>query len=203
MTNVETDRGESLATFYVEKQPWVKRSKCLGADTELFFDDELAALDICKQCPVRRECGEQALVEEGNAPYGRYGVRGCMTAAQREVVHRRGGLKGHDPKWLVAGRKGPAGHGPRAFPAIPLDGIPWSRHHTGLIRRVVAHLDDGYNVGGTVRLARLCAALDASPVPMKHVLTELWAIGILDKTSGYVYRGGELDSSLARSRADN
>lgn len=195
---IEVEHGEPLANFYVEKQPWVLQARCLGLDPELFDGEKVGtALRHCNDCPVRRECGEQALIEEGNAPYGRYLVRGGMTAEQRDVVHRRGGLRGRDPKALVAGRDGR-----RKVPPIPLIGVPWSRHHSTLARKLTTWLAMHSRKGRRLpSIATLCEMFSTNPVPMKHVLQELWAVGVLDKRDGYVYRAGPVDSLVLRSRS--
>jgi hypothetical protein len=41
------------------------------------------------------------MTEEGSASAGRYGFRAGMSAAQRESVHKRGGLRGKDPRDVV------------------------------------------------------------------------------------------------------
>jgi WhiB family redox-sensing transcriptional regulator len=110
---IKVDRSEApLAQFYVESQPWTKEAACRGLPVDVFFDEceqrdtsaKLAAVQraraICFNCPVLKQCANQAMVEEGSAPAGRYGFRGGMTAAQRRVVYRRGGLKGKSPKHM-------------------------------------------------------------------------------------------------------
>jgi hypothetical protein len=111
---IKVDRAEPpLAQFYVDRQPWLVDAACIGIDPELFFDaienrdptHKLQSLKkakaTCFKCPVRRECAEQAMKEEGSAPAGRYGYRGAMTPAQRRALYRRGGLRGRDPKRLA------------------------------------------------------------------------------------------------------
>lgn len=108
---VKISRSESpLATFYVEKQPWLLYRACADMPIEAFFDDceqrdttakqkaIRLAIATCKLCPVRRDCAEQAMKEEGSGSAGRYGVRGCLTPTQRRKLYRNGGLRGRDPK---------------------------------------------------------------------------------------------------------
>lgn len=112
--SIKVERAEApLAQFYVEKQPWLTEAACIGIEPELFFlaiesrdsTEKLQCLKkvkaVCFKCPVRIECAEQAMKEEGSAPAGRYGYRGAMTPAQRRALYRRGGLKGRDPKRLA------------------------------------------------------------------------------------------------------
>lgn len=189
------------APFLVEKQPWLAHAACVGAATDVWFEEGFTneALDVCACCPVRKQCGEQALVEEGVAPYGRYGVRGGMTAAQREVVYRRGGLQGRDGQRLCRGLDG---H--RKVPPVPKDGVLWSRHHTALAKKLIAHLSRrpaGHRLTPHRTLAR---TLDCGAAPLQVVLTELWAIGVLDldPPSRYVYRG-VIQSALPKHLRSN
>ncbi|EGJ77725.1 putative transcription factor WhiB [Streptomyces sp. Tu6071] len=67
-------------------QPWYDRAACLGVDTEYFYpsrsgEAEKAALALCRICPVRAEC--LADEEATDSPYGLWGIRGGLTAAER------------------------------------------------------------------------------------------------------------------------
>jgi len=108
---IKVERAEApLAGFYMSKQPWTAEAACLGFPISMFYEEteqldtsaRLAATKrvkaICFNCPVRRACAEQVMVEEGSAPSGRYGYRGCLSPSQRRSLYRRGGLKGRDPK---------------------------------------------------------------------------------------------------------
>lgn len=90
---------------------WQDRAACLGAAEEnpdLFFpspdDDDQAeeAKRFCARCPVRDACLDTALVAGD-----RYGIRGGLTAEEREALHLNldhrldytrveAALKGHD-----------------------------------------------------------------------------------------------------------
>lgn len=111
MSGVKVERAEApLASFYVGPLPWMKYAACKDMPTEMFFDDiesargddkrkaERKARAVCQLCPVRRDCAEQVMKEEGSAASGRHGYRGCLSPAQRRKVYRTGGLKGRDPK---------------------------------------------------------------------------------------------------------
>lgn len=70
--------------------PWHVHAACLGVDTGLFFIDRSntqrykAAVSICRQCPVRAECLNDALTaERGLGVRLRYGVWGGLTPRQR------------------------------------------------------------------------------------------------------------------------
>ena len=58
-----------MAAFLAKKQPWVLEAQCAGL-ADVFLPDVLspgriaACRDVCAVCPVRVECGEQALEEE-------------------------------------------------------------------------------------------------------------------------------------------
>lgn len=100
LVTIKVERSEApLASFYVERQLWMKHAACKDTPTDYFFDFTRFAecRKICRDCPVRRDCAEQAMVEEGSAPGGRYGFRGGLTPTQRRTLYRRGGLKGRDP----------------------------------------------------------------------------------------------------------
>lgn len=182
-----------FASFFAQKQPWVLEAQCAGAE-DVFLPDKLTAAlvsearDICAVCPVRVECGEQALLEEGNADLSnRYFVRAYMTPAQRLSVTRRGGLKGRDPMLLVQGWDGD-----REIPPVPDDGDRWSKHHTTLARRLVRWLQASVEVGAPVpSKVDLQAHLGCNPAPLERVLDALVQDGTLDiKGRGYLYRGG-------------
>lgn len=187
-----------LAGFLVAPQPWSTEAACKDEPIDLFFDPktEAAALRICNACQVRSECAEQCMIEEGKAPYGRYGVRGATSPEQREVIHRRGGLLGRDPAALVAGRDGQ-----RRVSATPRQGMPWSRHHATLLRKLSIVLDERLTRGDRLPdVAKLASILGCNPTPLKHVLTEAWAVGIIDKAQrGFVYRGDSQPTRRQRS----
>ena len=67
---------------------WAEDALCAQVDPEIFFPDKgesiKDAVRICEQCPVRQRCLEEAMREEAkNATWGRYGVRGGVTARER------------------------------------------------------------------------------------------------------------------------
>ena len=72
---------------------WRLRARCAGMDTDLFFADRgneaktqnAEAKAICKDCPVRFECLEDAL----NEPQPWFGVRGGLTAKERRRIKWR------------------------------------------------------------------------------------------------------------------
>lgn len=186
------------AAFLAVKQPWVKEAQCLGQEA-IFLNDKLKGYTelcrpMCAVCPVRQECGEQAMVEEAGADLaGRWFVRAYMTPAQRVSLHRRGGLKGRDPMHLVLGIDGD-----RTIPPVPDEGDRWSKHHTTLARKLVRYLDDNVKRGDVIeKRVWLQAALNCNPLPLDRVLDALVQDGTLDtvgalphKNRRYVYRGG-------------
>lgn len=176
----------AAADFYMAKQPWVRESACLGVRTNIFFDDIdcaregaktdaiKVAQEVCKFCPVRKECGEQAMFEEGDAGDDkRFGFRAYMTAEQRTSVNRRGGLKGRDPMRVVRGWAGSA--------PIPVEGDRWSRHHTTLARKTVVWLIENVPEGEQLPTqAKMCAALACQPGPLRRVMDALVSDGTVD-----------------------
>ncbi len=66
---------------------WQEKAKCLGMDPEIFFppteEEAWRAKEVCRGCPVRRECLEFAL------KYGeRYGVWGGFSEQERKALFR-------------------------------------------------------------------------------------------------------------------
>ena len=70
---------------------WRERAACRGELTELWFPhnynnpDNLAyPLEVCESCPVRIDCLETAMTEEGDVGAGyRHGIRGGHTPGER------------------------------------------------------------------------------------------------------------------------
>lgn len=194
---ITVERAEPpLASFYQAKQPWVEKAFCLRSSPDVFYDDIdkqtyeardaaiVRAQGICGICPVRQECGEQAMLEEqGTGLDMRSGFRAYMTPDQRISIERRGGLKGRDPMDLVQGRDGD-----RQVPPVPLDGDRWSRHHTTLARKLVRWLVDNVEVGdrivGTFALDAICETLGCTMPQLDRVLEALVQDGTLDYEPG-------------------
>ena len=111
-----------------------------------------------------------------------------MTPAQRQSIHRRGGLKGRDPMKLVKGDDNG-----RRVPPIPDEGDRWSKHHTTLARKLIRHLAANAEVGKRIdRFAALVVILDCNPAPLQRVLDALVQDGTLDmrRDGTLLYRGG-------------
>lgn len=83
---------------------WHRSANCREYPTEIFFTDTAgwswenrkAVEVVCSACPVASECLLAALREEQDAPTIRFGIRGGMTAHQRQqywndVLFRRAG----------------------------------------------------------------------------------------------------------------
>ena len=79
---------------------WRFRAACAGLPGDEFFPTGAwgaandvagayqAAARVCVRCPVRLECLEAALDEEGPSSAGnRYGMRGGLTPGQRRAVY--------------------------------------------------------------------------------------------------------------------
>ena len=69
---------------------WREAAACLGADLDWFFSQAGqhgdAARALCRRCPVRSECLEEAL----SLPSGRdFGIRGGMSKKARDAIRKR------------------------------------------------------------------------------------------------------------------
>jgi WhiB family transcriptional regulator, redox-sensing transcriptional regulator len=75
---LESDDGE----------PWVSKALCRNADPDRLFVRGAAqrkAAEMCRRCPVMRECGAEALDNRVE-----FGVWGGMTERQRRaLIHQR------------------------------------------------------------------------------------------------------------------
>lgn len=79
--------------------------------------------------------------------------------------------------------------------------MPWSRHHATLLRKLSIVLDERLDKGDRLPdVSKLASIMGCNAAPLKHVLTEAWAVGIVDKaTRGFVYRGDPQPSRRQRS----
>lgn len=193
MIAIDPRRGEQpLANFMQRRQPWVKDALCTGFVTipplgiqvplaAIFFPSDAsynAPRSICALCPVRLQCGTDALEEEWGESKNdmRHGMRAYMTPAQRHTIERQGGLNGRDPMKVVLGRKGK-----KPVPGLPDDIDRWSRHHTTLARKTVRWLIDNVGVGEALPTqAKLCETLSCNPSPLRRVMEALVQDGTLD-----------------------
>jgi len=71
---------------------WIERARCIGEDPDLFFpvgttgpavEQTAQAIEICTECPVRRECLEWALDTCQDA-----GVWGGLGEEERREIRR-------------------------------------------------------------------------------------------------------------------
>lgn len=70
---------------------WRDEASCnvFALDTDLFFERQsnrvrAAVQQICRECPVRKQCLEHALTYEARSPYPpRYGIFGGLTPPER------------------------------------------------------------------------------------------------------------------------
>lgn len=177
MIEVEHE-GPALASWFVKPLPWMAEAVCHD-ETELFFDNDnwSPGRILCATCPVRVECGTQAMAEEQGVPVEyRAGLRAYMTPAQRESVERRGGLNGRDPMLLVLGDDGG-----RRVPPVPDDGDKWPRHLTTLARKVVRWIVEHVEIGCDLPTSQeMCKSLGCNPTPLRRVLHALVQDGTLD-----------------------
>lgn len=73
---------------------WAADAACAGMDTDLFFPEQggaqmSAAKAVCDGCPVRADCLEFALDDEGDG-WHRYGVWGGLTPSARRTAANNG-----------------------------------------------------------------------------------------------------------------
>jgi WhiB family redox-sensing transcriptional regulator len=74
---------------------WHTRAACRDHDVALFFPEpDVSAADqvarakrVCASCPVRAECLADAMAWE--QPSARHGVRGGLSVAERDQLHRQ------------------------------------------------------------------------------------------------------------------
>lgn len=71
---------------------WRESAACRGRSLDLWYSsgdlEQRVARAVCRHCPVRSACLAEAMVEEdGDGP--RFGVRGGMTAGERDRLVRR------------------------------------------------------------------------------------------------------------------
>lgn len=70
-----------------EGEPWMREAACVGLDSDLFFpergQDGAQAKKICRECPVRKECGLFALGMNATA-----GVWGGLNEKERRQLRR-------------------------------------------------------------------------------------------------------------------
>src|SRR5271154_3548352 len=69
---------------------WKLKAVCTNVPIDVFFEavSEDTALEFCSQCPVRKECLDYAMNEEGSSGE-RYGVYGGLTPTERNKEYRR------------------------------------------------------------------------------------------------------------------
>lgn len=75
---------------------WRESAVCRSVDPDLWFPDRggnvaqtRAAVNLCKTCPVRRECLDDAMrAELGHGQGSRYGVSGGLTPRQRALLDK-------------------------------------------------------------------------------------------------------------------
>lgn len=154
-----------------------------------------AARSMCDVCPVRGQCFEQSMADEaGKAISNRDGVAAGMTPHQRHSAEKRSSVRcpvcgrTYDP---VLVRDGivrcpmDSRHVSRNGPPIPEDGDGWTKRHTALARRVVAHLDESGDP--VLRPQTLARQWDERPTDMARVYEALVMDGTIKRTSkGYV-----------------
>lgn len=74
----------------VPRPAWLHRTVCRPEHANIFFPDATTPKDfdeakqICAECPVAKECLNEALLWEGKAiPKFRFGVRGGLNPTER------------------------------------------------------------------------------------------------------------------------
>ncbi len=66
---------------------WQELAQCRGRDPEIFYPQRgvptASAKTLCRECPVKSECLEYALVNEE-----RFGIWGGLSERERKKLHR-------------------------------------------------------------------------------------------------------------------
>ena len=95
MTSIRaTHVGATPHYTYAPDTPDWTGAACIGHDPEIWYPDPTdtittrEAVDICRGCPVRQACLEQAMREEETSG-GRYGIRGGLTPEERRKLDTR------------------------------------------------------------------------------------------------------------------
>lgn len=152
---------------------WGKRAACRDFPTAMFFEDvepeddegnplplDLEGLDrarsVCGRCPVRLQCYQAAMEEEGGAArLQRHGVRGGITAAQRYSVWRRDSMscdrcgEVYDPLGLVEGETVCECGATDETPIDP-EGDRWYPRHDALLQKLIAWLIENTQPGDRI-----------------------------------------------------
>ncbi|MEV5977543.1 WhiB family transcriptional regulator [Streptomyces sp. NPDC052114] len=90
--------GSRYAPDTISSAPtWHQDAACARVDPEAMYPEgkgaqagELYAKSFCQQCPVIRECLEDAMRLEGRAGRdNRWGIRAGLTGSQRAGLYRR------------------------------------------------------------------------------------------------------------------
>lgn len=78
-----------ISTFLgANGEDWSERARCRGVDPSIFFPDQKGrdganeAKALCRECSVRRQCLEYALL------HGDRGIWGGMTEKERRAIRR-------------------------------------------------------------------------------------------------------------------
>lgn len=73
---------------------WRSRANCKGAPDDIFFPVEhrrspVEAKRICRACPVRAACLNEAMSVENDSMRGRFGIYGGLTPTERAALAKR------------------------------------------------------------------------------------------------------------------
>jgi WhiB family redox-sensing transcriptional regulator len=84
--DIKDDWREYVETIF----DWQKQAACKETEISVWFGyGQKKAKEICSQCPVKMECLEYQLQFEEQNRYGRYGIYGGLTPAEREQLSRQ------------------------------------------------------------------------------------------------------------------
>jgi len=79
-----------LAVIEDEREGWWERAACRGMDTEIFFYKDTYATrakQVCRGCPVRTECLQEALKTE--PADHRHGIWGGLSSGERRTLSKK------------------------------------------------------------------------------------------------------------------
>jgi hypothetical protein len=193
-----------------DRRGWHRKAACAQRGWDLFFEGSLTdgnklratndhvqlREEFCARCPVRWQCLQDAMEQEGSAGSGyRFGIWGGLTPLQRHSLKQRGCWKcpkcdeTFDPMGFLVGELVCDNCGYEAtVKPLPDCGDSWLERHTKLAEQVVAWLIENTVVGAVVpRPHGLARTLSARKADVVRVYEALVFDGTLARTADGAY----------------